>query len=109
MKNRKKIIFNIVFFLILFPPALAMWLLLFFVVIDNSDAIDGIDYGPQLSEKTVLSLFDNLSNLAITGHADFKDDKFCLKFCNFYIGALVVYPPSPPTIKHRQEQAVKGA
>ncbi|WP_289811381.1 hypothetical protein, partial [Thomasclavelia cocleata] len=81
MKNRKKIIFNIVFFLILFPPALAMWLLLFFVVIDNSDAIDGIDYGPQLSEKTVLSLFDNLSNLAITGHADFKDDKFCLKFC----------------------------
>ncbi len=28
---------------------------------------------------------------------------------HFCIGALVVYPPSPPTIEHIREWAVKGA
>ena len=34
---------------------------------------------PQLSEKTVLSLSDNLSILEITGKSNFKNDKFHLK------------------------------
>ena len=44
-------------------------------------------------------------------HSNFetKCPKAIVVPAHFYIGALVVYPPSPPTIKHRREQAVKGA
>lgn len=74
MKNRKKIIFNIVFFLIVVPPAFAIWLLLISTICQWNIVIS-----PQLSEKTVLSLSDNLSSLEITGKSNFKNDKFHLK------------------------------
>ena len=43
------------------------------------------------------------------GNFETKCPKAIVVPAHFYIGALVVYPPSPPTIKHRREQAVKGA
>ena len=43
------------------------------------------------------------------GNFETKCPKAIVVPAHFYIGALVVYPPSPPTIKCRQEQAVKGA
>ena len=44
-------------------------------------------------------------------HSNFetKCPKATVVPAHFCIGALVVYPPSPPTIEHRREQAVKGA
>ena len=74
MKNRKKIIFNIVFFLIAFPPAFVIWFLLISTICQWNIVIS-----PQLSENTVLSLSDNLSILEITGKSNFKNDKFYLK------------------------------
>ena len=74
MKNRKKIIFNIVFFLIAFPPAFVIWFLLISTICQWNIVIS-----PQLSENTVLSLSDNLSILEITGKSNFKNDKFHLK------------------------------
>ena len=43
------------------------------------------------------------------GNFETKCPKAIVVPAHFYIGALVVYPPSPPTIKCRREQAVKGA
>ena len=44
-------------------------------------------------------------------HSNFetKCPKATVVPAHFCIGALVVYPPSPPTIEHRRELAVKGA
>ena len=84
MKNRKKIIFNIVFFLIAFPPAFVIWFLLISTICQWNIVIS-----PQLSEKTVLSLSDNLSILEITGKSNFKNDKFHLKLYEGNEGSML--------------------
>ena len=84
MKNRKKIIFNIVFFLIAFPPAFVIWFLLISTICQWNIVIS-----PQLSEKTVLSLSDNLSILEITGKSNFKNDKFHLKLYEGNKGSML--------------------
>ena len=84
MKNRKKIIFNIVFFLIAFPPAFVIWFLLISTICQWNIVIS-----PQLSEKTVLSLSDNLSILEITGKSNFKNDKFHLKLYEGNDGSML--------------------
>lgn len=84
MKNRKKIIFNIVFFLIAFPPAFTIWFLLISTICQWNIVIS-----PQLSEKTVLSLSDNLSILEITGKSNFKNDKFHLKLYEGNEGSML--------------------
>lgn len=84
MKNRKKIIFNIVFFLIAFPPAFVVWFLLISTICQWNIVIS-----PQLSEKTVLSLSDNLSILEITGKSNFKNDKFHLKLYEGNEGSML--------------------
>ena len=84
MKNRKKIIFNIVFFLIAFPPAFVIW---FFLI--STICRWNIVISPQLSEKTVLSLSDNLSILEITGKSNFKNDKFHLKLYEGNEGSML--------------------
>ncbi len=84
MKNRKKIIFNIVFFLIAFPPAFVIWFLLISTICQWNIVIS-----PQLSEKTVLSLSDNLSILEITGKSNFKNDKFYLKLYEGNEGSML--------------------
>ena len=84
MKNRKKIIFNIVFFLIAFPPAFAIWFLLISTICQWNIVIS-----PQLSEKTVLSLSDNLSILEITGKSNFKNDKFHLELYEGNEGSML--------------------
>ena len=43
------------------------------------------------------------------GNFETKCPKAIAVPAHFYIGALVVYPPSPPTIKCKREQAVKSA
>lgn len=84
MKNRKKIIFNIVFFLIAFPPAFVIWFLLISTICQWNIVIS-----PQLSEKTVLSLSDNLSILEITGKSNFKNDKFHLELYEGNEGSML--------------------
>ena len=77
MQQRKKIILKILFLIIAVPPAITVWTVL-------GPTLTGIEIdvsSPQLSEKTVLSLSDNLSNLEITGKSNFKNDKFHLKLC----------------------------
>lgn len=77
MQQRKKIITKILFLIIAVPPAITVWTVL-------GPILTGIeiDENPQLSDKTVLSLCDNLSNLAITGNSNFKDNRFHLVFCD---------------------------
>ena len=75
MKYRKKTIKRIIFFLVTVPPAVMMWIVVISFVSDNF-----LYEAPQLSEHTVLSLSDNMSNLAITGNANFKDNRFQLLF-----------------------------
>ena len=77
MKYRKKTIKRIIFFLVTVPPAVMMWIVVISFVSDNF-----LYEAPQLSEHTVLSLSDNMSNLAITGNANFKDNRFHLVFCD---------------------------
>ena len=77
MKYRKKTIKRIIFFLVTVPPAVMMWIVVLSFVSDNF-----LYEAPQLSEHTVLSLSDNMSNLAITGNANFKDNRFHLVFCD---------------------------
>ena len=84
MKNRKKIIFNIVFFLIAFPPAFVIWFFLISTICQWNIVIS-----PQLSEKTVLSLSDNLSILEITGKSNFKNDKFHLELYEGNEGSML--------------------
>lgn len=69
--KKKRLIKNIIFFIITFPA--------FFFMLPIY--LGGKDFyvSPQLSEKTVLSLSDNLSILEITGKSNFKNDKFHLK------------------------------
>ena len=75
-KNRKKIS-KILFFIIAFPPVFFSCAI---VVISITET--DLYFGPHLSERTVLSLYDNLSNLTITDKLNFKDDRFYLKICN---------------------------
>lgn len=78
MQQRKKIIMKILFLIIAVPPAITVWTTL-------APSLTGIEMYvsyPQLSEKTVLSLSDNLSILEITGKSNFKNDNFRLKICN---------------------------
>ena len=77
MKYRKKTIKRIIFFLVTVPPAVMMWIVVISFVSDNF-----LYEAPQLSEHTVLSLSDNMSNLAITGNSNFKDNRFHLVFCD---------------------------
>ena len=42
------------------------------------------------------------------GNFETKCPKAIVVPAHFYIGALVVYPPSPPTTEHSREWAVKG-
>ena len=75
MQQRKKIIMKILFLIIAVPPAITVWTIF-------APSLTGIEMyviSPQLSEKTVLSLSDNLSILEITGKSNFKNDKFHLK------------------------------
>ncbi|WP_242349445.1 hypothetical protein [Mucispirillum schaedleri] len=72
--KKKKLIKNIIFFIIIFPP--------FFFVLQIYLEDKYFDVSPHLSEQTVLSLCDNLSNLAITGNSNFKDNRFHLVFCD---------------------------
>lgn len=78
MQQRKKIIMKILFLIIAVPPAITVWTIF-------APSLTGIEMYvsyPQLSEKTVLSLSDNLSILEITGKSNFKNDNFRLKICN---------------------------
>lgn len=77
MQQRKKIITKILFLIIAVPPAITVWTVLCPILTGIE-----IDENPQLSDKTVLSLCDNLSNLAITGNSNFKDNRFHLLFCD---------------------------
>ncbi len=77
MKYCKKTIKRIIFFLVTIPPAVMIWIVVISFVNDNF-----LYEAPQLSEHTVLSLSDNLSNLAITGNSNFKDNRFHLVFCD---------------------------
>ena len=72
--KKKKLIKNIIFFIIIFPP--------FFFMLQIYLEDKYFDISPHLSEKTVLSLCDNMSNLAITGNSNFKDNRFHLVFCD---------------------------
>ena len=69
--KKKRLIKNIIFFIITFPA--------FFFMLPIY--LGGKDFyvSPQLSEQTVLSLSDNLSILEITGKSNFKNDKFHLE------------------------------
>ena len=78
MQNSKKIIVKILFLIIAVPPSLFFW----FLIITSFVTHTNITISPQLSEQTVLSLCDNLSNLAITGNSNFKDNRFHLVFCD---------------------------
>ena len=69
--KKKKLIKNVIFFIITFPP--------FFFMLPIYLGGKNFYVSPQLSEKTVLSLSDNLSILEITGKSNFKNDKFHLK------------------------------
>ena len=75
--QKKKILIKFLFLIIAVPPAVV-----FYIVFSSMVTGIYIYEIPQLSKKTVLSLYDNLSNLAITGKSNFKDDRFYLKICN---------------------------
>ncbi|MCX4361180.1 MAG: hypothetical protein OSJ23_08030 [Mucispirillum schaedleri] len=77
MQNSKKIIVKILFLIIAVPPSILFWGIIILSVTNSN-----INFGPHLSEQTVLSLCDNLSNLAITGNSNFKDNRFHLVFCD---------------------------
>ena len=77
MQNSKKIIVKILFLIIAVPPSILFWGIIILSVTNAN-----INFGPHLSDKTVLSLCDNLSNLAITGNSNFKDNRFHLVFCD---------------------------
>lgn len=78
MNNNKKTLKKILFLIIAVPPSILFW----FFIIKSFVTHTNITISPQLSDKTVLSLCDNLSNLAITGNANFKDNRFHLVFCD---------------------------
>ena len=78
MNNNKKTLKKILFLIITGPPSLFFW----FLIITSFVTHTNITISPQLSEQTVLSLCDNLSNLAITGNSNFKDNRFHLVFCD---------------------------
>ncbi len=78
MNNNKKTLKKILFLIITGPPSLCFW----FLIITSFVTHTNITISPQLSEQTVLSLCDNLSNLAITGNSNFKDNRFHLVFCD---------------------------
>ncbi len=85
MQQRKKIILKILFLIIAVPPAITVWTVL-------GPTLTGIEIdvsSPQLSEKTVLSLSDNLSILEITGKSNFKNDKFHLKLYEGNEGSML--------------------
>lgn len=85
MQQRKKIIMKILFLIIAVPPAITVWTTL-------APSLTGIEMYvsyPQLSEKTVLSLSDNLSILEITGKSNFKNDKFHLKLYEGNEGSML--------------------
>lgn len=85
MQQRKKIIMKILFLIIAVPPAITVWTTL-------APSLTGIEMYvsyPQLSEKTVLSLSDNLSILEITGKSNFKNDKFHLKLYEGNDGSML--------------------
>lgn len=75
--QKKKMLKQFLFLIIAVPPAISAWILL-----GMSATGTNIYNKPQLSKKTVLSLYDNLSNLARTGKSNFKDDRFYLEICN---------------------------
>lgn len=75
--QKKKMLKQFLFLIIAVPPAITAWILL-----GMSATGTNIYNKPQLSKKTVLSLYDNLSNLAITGKSNFQDDRFYLEICN---------------------------
>ena len=75
--QKKKMLKQFLFLIIAVPPAITAWILL-----GMSATGTNIYNKPQLSKKTVLSLYDNLSNLARTGKSNFKDDRFYLEICN---------------------------
>lgn len=75
--QKKKMLKQFLFLIIAVPPAISAWILL-----GMSATGTNIYNKPQLSKKTVLSLYDNLSNLAITGKSNFQDDRFYLEICN---------------------------
>lgn len=75
--QKKKMLIKFLFLIIAVPPAITAWILL-----GMSATGTNIYNKPQLSKKTVLSLYDNLSNLAITGKSNFKDDRFYLEICD---------------------------
>lgn len=75
--QKKKMLKQFLFLIIAVPPAITAWILL-----GMSATGINIYNKPQLSKKTVLSLYDNLSNLARTGKSNFKDDRFYLEICN---------------------------
>ena len=78
MNNNKKTLKKILFLIITGPPSLFFW----FLIITSFVTHTNITISPHLSEQTVLSLCDNLSNLAITGNSNFKDNRFHLVFCD---------------------------
>ena len=85
MQQRKKIILKILFLIIAVPPAITVWTTL-------APSLTGIEMyviSPQLSEKTVLSLSDNLSILEITGKSNFKNDKFHLELYEGNEGSML--------------------
>lgn len=75
--QKKKMLKQFLFLIIAVPPAISAWILL-----GMSATGTNIYNKPQLSKKTVLSLYDNLSNLARTGKSNFKDDRFYLEICD---------------------------
>lgn len=75
--QKKKILIKFLFLIIAVPPAVV-----FYIVFSSMVTGIYINEIPQLSKKTVLSLYDNLSNLAITGKSNFKDDRFYLEICD---------------------------
>lgn len=75
--QKKKMLKQFLFLIIAVPPAITAWILL-----GTSATGINIYNKPQLSKKTVLSLYDNLSNLARTGKSNFKDDRFYLEICD---------------------------